>query len=102
MQPLGELVRARADEPPSPPTERLSAGRQLNAIFARALSNVAQLSNYQETYIFRYPSARPNDSAHPANWAISNPLKANNFTQNDTTFQFSEMEASLCFFLLGT
>ena len=44
MQPLGELVRARADEPPSPPTERLSAGRQLNAIFARALSNVAQLS----------------------------------------------------------
>jgi len=58
--------------------------------------------NYQETYIFRYPSTRPNDSAHPANWAISNPLKANNFTQNDTTFQFSEMEASLCFFLLGT
>jgi hypothetical protein len=37
MQPLGELARVRADEPPSPPTERLSAGRQLNAIFALAL-----------------------------------------------------------------
>jgi len=37
MQPLGELACARADEPPSPPTERLSAGRQLNAIFALAL-----------------------------------------------------------------
>ena len=37
MQPLGELARVRADEPPTPPTERLSAGRQLNAIFALAL-----------------------------------------------------------------
>ena len=37
MQPLRELPRARADKPPSPPTERLSAGRQLNAIFALAL-----------------------------------------------------------------
>src|ERR1700730_13315136 len=37
MQPLGELARVRANEPPSPATERLSAGRQLNAIFALAL-----------------------------------------------------------------
>jgi hypothetical protein len=37
MQSLGELARVRADEPPSPPTEKLSAGRQLNAIFALAL-----------------------------------------------------------------
>ncbi len=37
MQPLGELACVRADEPPSPPTERLSAGPQLNAIFALAL-----------------------------------------------------------------
>jgi hypothetical protein len=37
MQPLGELARERANEPPTPPTERLSAGRQLNAIIALAL-----------------------------------------------------------------
>jgi hypothetical protein len=37
MQPLGELARVRADEPPTPPTERLRADRQLNAIFALAL-----------------------------------------------------------------
>ena len=37
MQPRGELACARADEPPSPPAERLSAGRQLNAVFALAL-----------------------------------------------------------------
>jgi hypothetical protein len=37
MQPPGELARVRADEPPSPSTERLRAGRQPNAIFALAL-----------------------------------------------------------------
>ena len=37
MQSLGEFASVKADEPPSPSTERLSTGRQLNAIFALAL-----------------------------------------------------------------
>ncbi|MGC2224770.1 MAG: hypothetical protein WA624_21615 [Methylocella sp.] len=37
MKPRSELACARADEPPSPLAERLSAGRQLDAIFALAL-----------------------------------------------------------------
>ena len=39
---------ARADEPPSPPTERLSAGRQLNAIFALALLAAPSVAHFED------------------------------------------------------
>jgi hypothetical protein len=66
---------------------RPGAGHPIAGLSEKSLRVVAA-EKYLPSCIPTYIVLKaPDDSAHPANWTISNPLKANNFTLRHSSFQ---------------